>query len=154
MNDTTSKPKKLSHIVPLRPDRFGQFQHTVQQFNAYVPAGTSRAEIEDGRYWAHVAGQVSVFSEIRVICEDGSYYAKLLIVFKNGTDIKLHCLAYTELDAVEELDEEGEFFVKSCGAVLGWCIVRRDDGHRVKEKMPTQAAALRELSDYLKALGR
>lgn len=140
--------------MPLRPDRFGQFQHTVVQFNAYVPEGTKKETILDHRYWAHVAGQVKPYSEIRVICEDGSYYCRLLVVYKNGSDIRVKALEFHDLESVKEVDEEQEYFVKSRGAVHKWCVVRKADGENIKTGFATQEEALRELADYMRALGR
>lgn len=142
-----------SHLPSITGERFGLMNHKAQLFNAYVPVGTRREDIIDRRLWAHVATQIQNYAEIRVICDDGSFMARVLVTFKNGSDLRLKELEYHDLDKIEDLAAHPDYEVKSRGAVLKWCIVRKSDGANIKESLPDQETALRELADYLKALG-
>lgn len=140
-------------LPPIKGERFGLMTHKAQNFNAVVPAGISRADLVDKRLWSHVATQIQSYAEIRVVCEDGSYMARLLVTFKNGIDLRLHELEWHDLDKIEDLEAHPDYEVRSKGAILKWCIIRKNDGSIVKEKLENQAAALHELAEYLRALG-
>ena len=148
--------KTKDHIAPLQTSRFGLQQHNVLKFNAYVPAGTPREHLTDRRLWAHIATKLAVYSEIRVVSEDGAYYARLLVTHRNGIDVRLAELEFKELEnagEAEPLVATKDYEIKQRGPVMKWCIIRVADGENVKEGIATRQEAEKELANYLKVIG-
>ncbi|MCG7985062.1 MAG: hypothetical protein JAY90_20220 [Candidatus Thiodiazotropha lotti] len=139
-------------LEPIRPPVFKLAEHAYRCFDVIVPQGITPDDLMNPVLYQNVASRITQYNEIRVIAEDGSYMARLLVMFVRGTDVKtqiLECYKFSDTDYVS--DQEAEYFVEVRGS-KGWCVIKRSDGTRVIENISDRATAERELNDYLKAL--
>jgi hypothetical protein len=145
---------KENKVDPVRRGDFGLSTHRSQRFDATVPGTLTKSDLENGDLWSLVSPQINEGAEIRVLADDYSFVATLLVTFVKGTDVRAKIVHYVKM---EEVDHEalnskvGDYEVKLCGTKK-WCIRKRDDGTIVKEGMATQLEALKELEDYERAL--
>jgi len=61
-------------------DRFKVADFTLGKFDAKVEIGTTRADLLKQEYWSHVSELMTPYSEITVRCDDGTFYAKYLVL--------------------------------------------------------------------------
>lgn len=143
-------------IIPINTTRFGLAEHSYQRFSARVAAGTTKKELEAPEFWAHVRSKLRTFDEIRVVWDDGSAVATLLVAFGDRQAIYCKVIAMAELDQVdvEELQNQQQRFECRQKGVLKWTIVDNQDGSIIKQDMPSRAIAERELEEYLRAQAR
>lgn len=151
MANTAKKPKA---VVPLRPSEWGLTQHKTRQFNALVPGTMTVDELEDPAFWASVASQMEIHCEIRCVADDTSFVAYGICTYAQGAIAKVKILNMYDLDTVEPDDMEGEhsdYEIKLRGPKK-WCVVQKSTGDVIKEGIPTQIEAMRELDDFKRAL--
>lgn len=140
----------------LAPSRFASAVHAHNTWTAMIPAGVTLNDIlKDPNYFAHVASQIRVGDEIRLVAEEGTWVAWLYVAFVNGKHIVASLRQELKLDTnFESRDELRErFVVKLCGP-LKYCIMDQETGQRVREGIENEVAARRQLDDYIKALSR
>lgn len=132
---------------------FGLSQHKFNTFSAIVDGKATEDDLTNKDYWVHFARSFVAGDEIRCLANDSSFVAYLVVLYVNGTDTLIKCTGFHKLENVDkQLDETEGYEVKNGGAA-GWYIKVKDTGERLFEKgFKTQALALRELEDYLKAL--
>ena len=142
--------------MPLvRPADFGLLQHQSQLFSAVVLGTHTKDTIQDPSIWANVAGRLKPGDEVRVLADDFSFRANLLVTFAQGTVAKLRLVDWKQIERVEQ---------EVAGVMAGyeirmrgpkkWCVVKQDSGEVIKEMIPTQAEAIRELSEFAKVLAQ
>ena len=145
---------KKKIIDPLRPMDFGLEMHKVRKFNANVSGKLSVEELEAPELWVNVAVQLEAGSEVRCLADDMSFVAYGMCTFAQGTTAKIKIMEMFELDEVDHdslADEASDYEAKLCGSKK-WCVRKKSTGEIVKEGLPTQLEAMRELEDYKKAL--
>ena len=103
-------------------------------------------------YWSLVAAQFVQFDEIRVIAEDGTYYAKLLVKSCDKVSAKMEELFVKKLDAprTDQLDL-GDYEVCWKGPVLKHCVRRKSDGVFVAQEIQFKAQAIAWVEENKKA---
>lgn len=145
---------KENKVDPVRRGDFGLSTHRSQRFDATVPGTLTKADLENGDLWSLVSPQIGEGAEIRVLADDFSFVATLLVTFVKGTDVRTKIVQHVKLEDVDQEalhNQAGDYEVKLCGTKK-WCIRKRDDGTIVKQDMATQVEALKELEDYERAL--
>lgn len=147
---------QMNKLVPLVRTNFGLADHSYRRFNAFVPPGTSKAELEHPDFWDFVSAQIRIHDEIRAVAEDSSFVAHLLVVAKAGTKVYTRVMWGTELDEAdltEASQKQARYIVKMRGR-KGWSIVDTETGDIVKENLSKRSLAERELEEFLTALSR
>lgn len=146
-------PRKLRPLHPASHP-FGARTHLVSDFAVTVPADTLREDLLDGEFWVNVIARVPLLSEIRVVWEDGSQYARLIVTHSQGRFSRLKCLEFHKLDEVLVVtEEEHAIQVKNRGP-MKWCLEDAKTGEKLKTMIPTQIEALKERDDLYRARGR
>ena len=151
------KTKKVTEVKtsePLRPNQyFGLVSHQYSMFSAVTEPGLTEKELTDPKYWTLVASNFRPGSEIRCLAEDSSYIARIVVLFVNGSDVRVACESFTELDSVnaDSFDADPEYSVKN-GGVTGWYVMKKSTGERVLKNIPSQGEAFRQLAEYRKRL--
>ncbi len=142
---------ETSKVIPFRPGSCQLAEHKYRRHNVTVP--TAVANLENHELWTHVAVTLSPGDSVRVLAEDFSMVAELIVTFRQGTVAKLVQVWRKDLEAVDQSADavEGKFVVRLRGPKK-WCIVNNETSEVVKELIPTQAAAFKELEEYLRAL--
>lgn len=61
-------------------DRFTESDQTLGRFDHKAQANITKAQLLDPKYWSHVAERMTPYSEVTCRCDDGTFYAKLLVL--------------------------------------------------------------------------
>lgn len=159
MSNLTSKIEKIFNdlpkdVSPIHPGNCGLQQHRFAMYDVTVPRLMDKELLENKNLWVHIARRLQPGSEVRVIAEDCSFRAVLLCTYAEGSETRMKVVEYTALDAVDydEMSSQTEKYQVKQKGILKWCIVNMETGENIKEKIPTQAEATRELMEYKKAL--
>ena len=142
-------------MTPIKSAEFQTAEHRFRRFDCTVSSSIKKEDLEDPALWVNVAPKLNQGDEVRVIADDYSFIAYLLVTFSRGTDARLKIIS--GLDLLEEDEEptevESKYDIKLKGQ-LKYCLINKETGENIKENIPTKAEAYRELDDYLKALSR
>lgn len=147
--------KTDNNFQPIKPGTMQPAEFKYRQFGVSVPGTLTKKQLEDPQLWGHVARDMSEADEVRVVADDMAFIARLICMYKSGSDVRMKLYEYVELDAIDrnaQVGTMGGFKIESRGP-KGWCLVKIATGEIIREKIPGgQSAALRELEDYCKAL--
>jgi hypothetical protein len=141
-------------VTPIKTTDFGLATHTYRQFNAIVPQGTDPKELENPALWTHIAPQLTEGSEVRVVSEDYSFVAYMICTFSAGSAVRMKTMHGYELETVDYdalQQQTGDVVIKLRGPKK-WCLVRQSTGDVIREGIPTQSEAMKELEQYNRAL--
>jgi len=141
-------------IEPIKHSDFGLTEHRYRTFDTNVPGGYDQKDLENPDLWVHLAPQLNVGDEVRVIADDGTFYARLLVIFTKGSIVKTKLIYGTDLEKIDtslETTAEIDYEIKQRGQKK-WCVMKKSTGEVVEELIPTQAEAMRAMDDLLKAL--
>ena len=115
----------------LESDRFGATEQKNNFWTITVPGGEhkpSKDELLHPSFLAHVAGKLSPYDEIRVRCDDGSFYARLLVTRTDWASAGCEVLEWKELNAVNDARTTTiGFDVKWNGPHDKWVVIRNSD---------------------------
>lgn len=126
-----------------------------------VEEGITRKQMRDPAFWAHVASKLKPYFFIHLRCDDGSFYAKGIVLQVDRTWAVVHILewhdlttkdvAQTEAAALEMGTAAEAFDVAYKGAHRKWCVIRKSSQEAVQEKLETKALAAFWLAEHLKS---
>lgn len=145
--------KETKKIDPLRPVDFGLVQHSIRQFNANVSGNMTQNDLENPDLWVNIANKMEIGSEVRCLADDMSFVASGICTYAYGSTVKLKIINFTKLDLVKNVEDDtnSDYEVKNRGPKK-WAIVQKSTGDVIKDMIPTQLEAMKELQDYQKAL--
>jgi hypothetical protein len=146
----TKTPSERKVEACLRTE-FGLQSHKFNVFNAVLPQGTSVKDLGDYRLWSHVAGDLTMFDEIRAVDADGGWVADLIVIYKFGTQVRCQVKLITELEDIDygTAINISKYQVKQRG-MKKWCIL--EGATVLEENIPTQELALKRRHELLAAL--
>lgn len=144
--------------------RFVLAEHVNTTYVVTVEGGLTKAQIIHPDFWGHVAAKLRPYDEIKVRCDDGSFYAQLLVLSAERTFARVRVLAWHDLTTADVAKTQAEsaekpsvtpagptdYEVRQRGPHLKWCVVRLSDSQVLREKEPTKRDAEKWLDDYLK----
>lgn len=143
----------VAMVQPVHPRNFGLARHKMTLHSMEVSGILSRADLEDNRLWQHIAAQIKVGDEVRVVSDDLSFRAECICVFALGSDVRMKVFEYSLLEAVEVLSQTPDYEVQLRG-LKKWCVIKKSTGEIIRENLPAQSAAQKQLEDHLRVLGR
>ena len=117
--------------------------------------GTTVEDLLCPEYWAHVAANLRPHDQIHAISEDGSWYARLIVINADRLWAKLHVLEKHDLSASREdmpQAQEEAYEVVWLSAMAKYAVIRRADRAALKEGFQTKLEAFQWLDGYLKTL--
>ena len=133
--------------------RFTQTSFTRNHFHASIPSEVSFEEILSPDYWCNNAVQLKIGDHIEAFCEDGSFYAEMIVRNCDRLTAVLGVITHVDFSGSVEIDEiDPEYEVAFAGPTHKWRIVRKSDKAVVKHGFQTKQEAHTELSSYIKAL--
>lgn len=149
---------KIPAPKPARKALQGRLAEAAYQRNEWrytAEAGTTINEILDPQYWAHVAANFKPHDIIEVIPEDGSWYARLIVLTNARLWAKVFLLQKADLekalaDTPATDDETHE--VKWMGAIEKHAVIRKADKALIKGGFTTKLEAHTWLDSYLKSI--
>lgn len=151
MSETSKAPDQLD------PQYFGQAEHRRAIYMATVPKGTTKEQLQQPGYWAHVAAKIRPWSRIDVQAEDGSFFAELLVLATDRTWARVRCLSFhnltdTEMSQSDAAKIMGDYEIKWRGPKK-WSVVRRNDSSVINENMHNEADARKWLEVHINTQG-
>ena len=151
----------------LSADRFKLAEHERNIHSITVEEGTTRAQIINPAFLAHVAAKLRPYDQVEVRCDDGALFAKLLVLQAERTWARVHVLEWHDLttrdvamtqadeqaqagSAAPATDREQEYLVAYKGPHKKWCVIRKADGGYMRETEDSKAAATAWMTDWLR----
>lgn len=135
----------------LTPSRLQNAEHYFSSYAVVLPDGNSLEDALKPEFWAHVAQTLRQHDTIRIIPEDAGYFAELLVLSSGRGFVKVKLLRHVQIDEAEADDGGNDLVeVKWRGPHSKWSILRRSDGHVLKEGLVAKGDALREAASYTK----
>ena len=140
-------------ILPVKRADFGLATHRVQHFDALVSSKLTKADLEDPALWGLIGGQIKAGAEIRAVADDYSFVARLFVTFAQGSSIRAKVIDFVKMEAVDHgiNDTLDGYDIKMRGP-RKWSIIKTGTGEVVREDIPTQEQALKELAEHRRAL--
>jgi hypothetical protein len=153
MNAQVEEKIVVKNVPALNRKDFGMSTHRHREFDADVPMGTTVEDLTKPALWVNVGRDLSIGDEIRVVAEDHSFYAKLLVSHAVGSQVLMKVISLTEFGkSSEQISKiESPFFVELRGRKR-WCLVERSTGSIIKEQIASESLAHRDLEDHMRAL--
>lgn len=142
-------------MAVLRASRFQQADHFFTTYAVNAEAGHTIEDVEKPEYWAHVARQARPMDEIVVRADDGSYYARFLVLDSGDTWLKLHRLIHVELQkqaSRDVLSRDGEYKISWAGPHDKWRVVRLSDSEKLVSGLASRDAADDWVREYRKVI--
>lgn len=126
-------------------------------FMVTPPEGTTPEDVQDGRFWEHVAKKLGPWDQIEVIPVDGAFYAKLIVISVDQHRVVVKMMEYVDL---QDTGTEGQADASEPEHVIKWrgpnfkhCVMRTVDGSALKEGCLTKKDAQLWLDNHLLGLG-
>lgn len=138
-------------MVPLGPGRMKSDEYMRVNYDVYVPVGTRPEDIENPDFWSLYAEKfTNHYDELRVICDDGSWLARCIVLQHARTWAKVKILETFKLDQVEDYGESDAYEVAWKGPVNKWCVLRKSDGDILKKQLPSREDAHTWMTEHEK----
>ena len=119
--------------------------------------GTTKADIENPSYWAHVAGRLRPKARIEVHAEDDSFYAEYMVTSCDKTWAKLVNLIYIDLTKSVITDEQAQGINDAYEIIFRgpkkWSVVRKSDRSVLQEGLHSREDCSKWLAVYLNVQG-
>lgn len=134
-----------------------------------VEEGVTRAQIINPAFLAHIAAKLRPYDQIEVRCDDGTIWARTLVLQAERTWARIYVLEWHDLttrdvslsQAAGEGQEPGkveapdakrdaEFQVVYKGPHKKWCVIRNLDSQYVREGEENKAQAVQWLDQWIK----
>ena len=153
MTSVQEKEEKVKKLVPpLAGQNFVMLGQVSLDFHATPRVGITLEDILYPFYWGVVASQLKTGCEIRVIPEDNSWYAKLLVLNipadKMYADVAL--IHFSDLGKKSSFDA-GEFEVRPTQNNTRYGAFRKIGNQIIKGGFITEKQANDFLQDYVRA---
>lgn len=142
------QPKKL--IPPLAGQNFTPLGQVCVDYHATPRPGITLKDVLVPSYWLAVANQMKPGCEIRVIPEDNSWYAKLLILSKDNISANVAVIFYSDFSLKSKVSAD-EFEIRSTQNNTRFSVFRKADGQVLRGGFTSERAASEHLDDYLRA---
>jgi hypothetical protein len=141
--------------ISLPPNRLQRAEHYCVHYAVVLPGGVLLDTALMPEYWAHVGRQLRRHDMVRIIPEDGSYFAEALVLDAGSGFAKVKLLRRESLEETsEETGDLVTLFVKYNGPHDKWTVIRKSDGEKLKTGAAEKADAERWMSDHLKSMDR
>ena len=141
-------------MTTLPPNRLQRAEHYCVAYAVELPNGHTIDDALDPAYWAHKGHELKPQDTIRLIPEDGSYYA-LAIVLQSGRGFaKLKMLHHVPYDEDVEEATSDDIIVKWGSPHLKFVVIRKADNERLKTGFEKKADAIRWAADYASTMAR
>lgn len=148
LNTEPAAPKKK--FSPLKPSEVKLRESTNNDWRAIVPRGTARDDLLVSDLWSIVSANFLPLDLIRVVAEDRSYYAELLVIEAGRGYANIIELSFTNLPAII-LSKDGippNHEIKHLGPDRLYVVQRLADGVILGEGFSSREAALAHLLSH------
>lgn len=145
-------PKREPRI---QNDRFQVSDFTVGRFDAKSEIGTTQEDLLTPEYWSHVSERMTPYSEVTVRCDDGTYYAKFLVLDCGRGWAKMQLLNWwslTTADVAQTQSSVGtaaDYDILWKGSTRKHIVQRKSDQIVLHEGEQRKDAAVAWLNEFL-----
>lgn len=137
--------------APITSNRLQRAEHYYNSYAVVIPAGIGLEEALKEEYWAHVAPKLRQHDIIRIIPEEGTYFAEALVLSAGRGFAKLRLLRHEPFEDEDQTDVNDAVEIKWRGPHAKWSILRKSDSQVLREGIVEKGDALREAAGYAKA---
>lgn len=138
----------------LDPSRVKQGEYERTVWVATVEQGTSRENLKDPSFWAHIANKFRPWDKLEVRADDGTFYAEFLILACDRTWARVFELNYQSLTSTDiSLTQADAYELRWRGPHLKWGVIRTADNAVVKESCQTKDEAKLWMEGHIQTVG-
>ena len=113
-------------VSPLTESRLQRAEHYFSAYAVVLPDGVGLEEALKPEFWVHVTKRLRQHDTIRLIPEDGSFFAEALVLATGVGFAKLKLLHNVSLeDEIETANDVGPAYAKWRGPHSKWSVIRR-----------------------------
>lgn len=152
----TTEPKKDKQSPHAHyGERFGEAEFSLARFHHKTEMGITKAQLLNPEYWSFVGERMSPYSEIIVRSDDGTYYARFLVLDCGRNFAKVQCLDWYNLttrDVAESQSAVGtakDYDIIWKGNRVKHIIQRKSDGAVIHEGIQLKETAVHWLTNFL-----
>ena len=161
--ETIEQAEKPAAVLQLDTARIALAEHERLDYVITVEQGTTRKDMINPLFWAHVAAKLRPYTELTIRCDDGTFYAKAVVTQAERTWARISILSWHDLttrdvalsakepktkdDAVDERYE-----VVQKGPHLKWCIIDKSVNPPtiIRDKESSKVEARTWLDQYIR----
>lgn len=139
----------------IQNDRFQVADFTVGRFDAKSEMGITREDLLTPEYWSHVSERMTPYSEVTVRCDDGTYYAKLLVLDCGRGWAKMQLLSWWNLSTVDVAQSQSspgkpeDYDILWKGTNRKHIVQRKSDQKVIHEGEQRKESAVAWLNEFL-----
>lgn len=142
-------------VEQLNPARMREAQYDQTVYFAKAHANTTPEDLLDPSYWSHVASHLRPWSEVKVVADDGAWWAHYIVLEAGRTWARVHMLLKASLTSSDVSASQAAvmapYDVVFRGEHSRWSVVRKSDREVIHEGEGTQGGAIDWLNERLKA---
>ena len=133
----------------LKQDQFANTVHV-----ATPDGGVPYDRVLEPSFWALVSNDFKEMDEIKVIPQDYSYFAHLLVVKVSKMDVYVKEISHKSFESHESQSgiDVGDYEIKWAGRHAKFRVFRKADGAMLQEHINTREEAIKWIAEYERAL--
>ena len=150
-----AEEKLVERDSQIMPERFREVSYVSHDWSAKAEQGITQKDVLRPGYWAHVAEQLSPYDEIRLRSDDGSFYARLLVMESGRTWARVMVLSWVNLTTTEvsmtqaEIEAEITKFDVRLRGPHKWSVIRKADNAVIAEGIEHKEEAEQKLLAHI-----
>lgn len=137
-------------------ERFKGAEYANSDWRHRMEIGITKADLLKPEYWSHVSEHMSPYDEIKLTCDDGTVYARLLVLDCGRTWAKVQILEWYPLTTADvaqsqtNTGEQSDYTIDYKGKDRKFVIQRKSDQAVISEgEHARKEAAEAWLRDYI-----
>lgn len=157
MAEATVAAQPKQRAVIITSDRFHPAESANQRWVINAEPSHEPEDIENPTYYAHVAEKLTVYDHIEVRAETGEWIAWLVVTGCGDGWARVKAINVVRLDPSKDMvkpADAAQHYVAWKGPQHKYCVIRKQDGHRVSEGHKTQGSAEEWMREQERTLRR
>lgn len=106
--------------------------------------GQALEQFKDPEAWAHVAANFKRYDEVELIAEDGSFFAKGIVLKVTKTSATVHFYNHVNFEENIADQVEDSAYVAEWGGGAKWRVVRKSDGEVIESHISVKEEAFQK----------
>lgn len=150
--EAVEKPKATSKLAAGRMFPTGQYTHDRE---VRVPHGTVPDDLLRPEFWAIYGQHVGRMDRIHILWDDGTHYARVLVIDQGVGFIKAHILESHSLEASSETyAPQSAMRIEWKGVGEKYSVIRNSDQVMLRNGFRNRDLAEQWVREYLKTIAR
>ena len=149
-SEASKDPKRKVPVLGVPRLQRSEYARTHWLVNAEPK--TTLEDIKDPQYWAHTALMIQPHDRIEVWADDNTWFAELVVIMCDRTWANVHVIGYHEVVKSQvKIEPNNDFDIRYNGQHR-WHIVRKKDGHILRDGLPSQDEAAILLNQHMRSM--